>query len=313
MYNGDDPWVKKTNESFDVTMGAYDGAEICELIGLYLLSIISNSYNKDDIGLYRDDGLSVFQNISGPQADRIKKHFHAIFKKNGLCLEIECNLKIVNYLEVSLDLNTGTFKPYRKPNDETIYVNAESNHPPNIIKQLPISIERRLCKLSCNEEIFQEASKHYQEALNKSGHTHMLQYKANETNTSSSNKQRKRKIIWFNPPFSKNVSTNMGKYFLKLLDKHFPKRHPYQKIFNRNTVKVSYSCMPNIKSIVSGHNKSILNEYPENNKTCNCMNKELCPLDNKCLTDNIVYEATITSNQAEYGPRTYIGISETTF
>ena len=141
----------------------------------------------------------------------------------------------------------------------------------------------------------------------------MLQYKANETNTSSSNKQRKRKIIWFNPPFSKNVSTNVGKYFLKLLDKHFPKRHPYQKIFNRNTVKVSYSCMPNIKSIVSGHNKSILNEYPENNKTCNCMNKELCPLDNKCLTDNIVYEATITSNQAEYGPRTYIGISETTF
>ena len=161
------------------------------------------------------------------KADRIRKHFHAIFKTNDLALEIECNLKIVNYLEVTLDLNTGTFKPYRKPDDETIYVNAKSNHPPNIIKQLPISIEKRLCKLSCSGKIFEEASKHYQEALNKSGHRYKLQYKSNETATNNNNKQRKRKIIWFNPPFSKNVSTNVGKFFLKLLDKHFPIRHPY--------------------------------------------------------------------------------------
>ena len=106
---------------------------ICELVGLYLLSTISKSYNKADIGLYRDDGLAVFRNISGPEADKTRKHFHAIFKKNGLDLEIECNLKIVNYLDVTLNLNDGTYKPYRKPNDVTTYINVKSNHPPNII------------------------------------------------------------------------------------------------------------------------------------------------------------------------------------
>ena len=124
-------------------MGTYDGAEICKLIGLYLLSIISKLYNKNDVGLYRDDGLAVFKNISGPQADGIRKHFHAIFKQNGLELEIECNLKIVNYLDVTLNLEDRTFRPYRKSNAETIYIHAKSNHPSNIIKQLPTSIDKK--------------------------------------------------------------------------------------------------------------------------------------------------------------------------
>ena len=61
LYNYGEPWVKKNNETFDVTMGAYVGAEICELVGLYLLSIITKQYDKNDIGLYRDDGLAVFK------------------------------------------------------------------------------------------------------------------------------------------------------------------------------------------------------------------------------------------------------------
>ena len=61
-------------------------------------------------------------------------------------LEIECNLKTVNYLDIILDLNTGIYKPYRKPNDESLYIHAKSNHPANILKQLLISIETRLSK-----------------------------------------------------------------------------------------------------------------------------------------------------------------------
>ena len=56
-------------------------------------------------------------------------------------------------------------------------------------------------------------------------------------------KNRKRNIISLNPPYSKNVVTKVGHYFLKLLDKHFPRHHKLHKIFNRNTVKVSYSCI----------------------------------------------------------------------
>ena len=59
------------------------------------------------------------------------------------------------------------------------------------------------------------------------------------------NKKTKRNIIWFNPPYSKNVVTKVGHYFLKLLDKHFLRHHKLHKIFNRNTVKVNYSCTKN--------------------------------------------------------------------
>ena len=55
-------------------MGAFDGAEICELVGTYLLSLIGEKYNKDDVGLYRDDGLAIFKDTSGPQNERIKKN-----------------------------------------------------------------------------------------------------------------------------------------------------------------------------------------------------------------------------------------------
>ena len=156
LFNNNEEWVKKEGNTFDVTMGAYDGAEVCELIGTYLLYQLSEKYLKNDIGLYRDDGLAVFKNVSGPQAEQIKKHFQRIFKQNGLEIVIQCNLKIVDYLDVTLNLNDGTHKPYRKPNDITTYIHKESNHPPNIIKQLPIAIEKRISYLSSSKEIFKK-------------------------------------------------------------------------------------------------------------------------------------------------------------
>ena len=146
LYNKSNPWQKKNSSLYDVTMGAYDGAEICEMVGLFLLDLLSKKFNKENIGLYRDDGLGVFKNVNGHQADKIRKDFYNIFKEHGLLLEIECNLKIANYLDITLDLKNGTYKPYRKPNDETLYIHAKSNHPQNVIKQLPMSIEARLSK-----------------------------------------------------------------------------------------------------------------------------------------------------------------------
>ena len=102
LFKNNEPWIKKKSENFDVTMGAYDGAEICELVGLFLLSTLSASYPKENIGLYRDDGLAIFKDINGRTADIIRKQFHALFKRNKLELEIECNLKIINYLDVTL-------------------------------------------------------------------------------------------------------------------------------------------------------------------------------------------------------------------
>ena len=113
-------------------------------------------------------------------------------------------------------MNTGTCKPYHKPNDEILYINTKSNHPANILKQVAISIETRLSNLSSNSEIFREASKHYQNILNQSGYDYKLQYKPpynKNENKSKSFKNRKRKIIWstnlfqrMSPTTSVNVS-----------------------------------------------------------------------------------------------------------
>ena len=96
----------------------------------------------------------------------------------------------------------------------------------------------------------------------ESGFEHKITFqKQQNTSTVTNNtKNRKRKIIWFNPPFSLNVSTNIGKKFFSLLGKHFPKTHQLHKLFNRNNVKVSYSSLPNFKSVINVNNKNILNE-----------------------------------------------------
>ena len=163
---------------------------------------------KNSIGLYRGDGLALLKNINGHRSGKIRQEFHQLFKESGLSLETKCNLNIVNYLDITLDLNTGTYKPYRKTNDEILYNYAKSNHPANIINQLPISIGNRLSNLSSNSGIFHEASKHYQNILNQSD---MITNFNRSENKSKSSKNSKRNIVWFSCPFQKKSSTTSSK------------------------------------------------------------------------------------------------------
>ena len=119
-----------------------------------------NKFDKNSVGLYRNNGLALFTNINARRADIIRKELHQqLFKEFGLSLEIEWNLKTINDLYVTLDLNTGTYKSYHKPNGEILYINAKSNHPANILKQRPISIKTRLSNLFSNLENFHKGSK----------------------------------------------------------------------------------------------------------------------------------------------------------
>ncbi|PFX24427.1 hypothetical protein AWC38_SpisGene10980 [Stylophora pistillata] len=129
LFNNGTAWIEKDNGFLDVTMDCYDGAEVCELVGLFILSGLCNTYGKESIGLYRDDGLAVFKNTPGPQAERIRKDIDKHFKNHGQNITIQTNLKIVNYLDVTFNLNNGTFYPYRKPNNQPLCINAKSNHP----------------------------------------------------------------------------------------------------------------------------------------------------------------------------------------
>ena len=98
--------------------------------------------------------------------------------------------------------------------------------------------------------------------------------------------------------------------FFLLIQKHFPNNHKYHKIFNKNNVKISYSCMANIKSIINMHNK----EVSTGKKTqAYCINKPDCPLSNQCQITNIIYKAKITSNLRNYHEKIYCETSEGTF
>ena len=125
-------------------------------------------------------------------------------------------------------------------------------------------------------------------------------------------RNRQRNIIWYNPPFSKSVKTNIGRTFLQLISRHFPRHHKYHSLFNKNNVKVSYSCMDNMQSIINKHNKKVtsIDTKPNAQDQCNCRDKDQCPIDNNCLTSAVIYNARVTTGDTT---NNYIGLTEGTF
>ena len=203
-----------------------------------------------------------------------------------------------------MDLRSNTFHPYRKPNDKALYINSNSNHPPHIVKNLPIAINKRLSEISSNEKLFNEHKNEYEDALRNSGFPAKLKMNKPKINTKHKKRNRNRKVIWYNPPYNINLKTNIAKTFLNLIDKHFHKNHPLNKIINRKNIKISYSCCPNIQSIINSHNRKIINEQIKNNenenKSCNCQKKNTCPINNKCCTSCVIYKATINNEKTNY-------------
>ena len=86
--------------------------------------------SKKDFGLYRDDGLSILRNTSGPEADHKHKSITKVFKECRFFITFEVNKKIVDFLDVRFNLNHQRYEPYRKPNNDPVYINKHSNHPP---------------------------------------------------------------------------------------------------------------------------------------------------------------------------------------
>ena len=92
LFDQDSTWVKKEDTLFDVTMGSYDGAEVCELVGIFLLKQLKDKFSCLQLGLYRDDGLGVGDKMPGPDMNRMMKQIIKIFQDNGLKITIEANL-----------------------------------------------------------------------------------------------------------------------------------------------------------------------------------------------------------------------------
>ena len=117
-------------------------------------------------------------------------------------------------------------------------------------------ISKRISNTSCDKECFDKAP-----LINI---THLKTVVSTKVLTSRHNllkeKERCRNILLFNSPFNSDVTTNTTKMFLWLLDKHFPKHHKCYKLFNRKNVKISYSCMQNMASVIQNYNTNLLKD-----------------------------------------------------
>ena len=108
-------------------MGFYGGAKICELVGLYLLNPLSNVIDKSGVGLCRDNALVAIYNANGPKLDRIMKDINALFKEEGLQINIE-----TDFLDATFNLESKKYFRFRKVNNTSLCINAFSNHLPKI-------------------------------------------------------------------------------------------------------------------------------------------------------------------------------------
>ena len=125
--------------------------------------------------------------------------------------------------------------------------------------------------ISATKEVFESAAPEYQQALDRSGYDHKLVFEPPSASLTKK-KNRRKNTTWFNPPFSLNVKSNVGKDFLKLIETAFPPSNPLHKLFTRQTLKLSYKCMPSMAQAISRHNAQLLkgDQQLPSHPACNC-------------------------------------------
>ena len=301
LFFGEDVFVKKENPDFSVEQGSLDSAEVSELVGLYILHKVTSVLPREHVGIYRDDMLFVLKatrRAHGRNCELMGQKLSRLFNEwFDLRITWEANLQVVNYLDISLNFQDGSYRPYRKDDSVPVYIHKDSNHPPHIKKGLVNMISRRISSLSSSEEIFNQAAPIYNQALRNSGFDEPIKFSKKDDKIK---RNRSRKIIYFHPPWSDQIESKIGKGFLQLLDKHFPKGSELFHYFNRQKVKVSYSILPNVTRQIKGNNRKVL--HPEKImqlKGCSCANgPDNCIVEGgHCLTDNVVYLALLNYEQ----------------
>ena len=122
LYVDGQPWTKKGDREFDVSMGAYDGAEVCELVGIYLLSLLEPT--GVNLGLYRDDLLGA-TSLKGRPLEMMRQKITSIFQKNGLKVVGAVNMEATDFLDIFLDLRAETHRCFAKEGDMPVQPHAQ--------------------------------------------------------------------------------------------------------------------------------------------------------------------------------------------
>ena len=120
-------------------MSIYNGVEVCELVRLYVVERLFQEFSKDEVRLYREDGLMVLNGTRGQKADKARKRLHNIFQGLNLKITAEVNNQTLNFLDVTFNLQDQSYSSFRKPNNDPLYIYSRSNHPHSILRQLPKS------------------------------------------------------------------------------------------------------------------------------------------------------------------------------
>ena len=160
------------SDNLDVMMGSFDSTWV---VDLYILDMLGRFINLNTISIYRDDGLISIPNSNGPLTSKLRKKVIRAFKYLGLKIESSSNFKIVNFLDVILNLNDNSYKPFSKINTIPIYINVNSNHPTTIIKQIP-EINIRINRVSSSKNIFNNHKEFYNVAIHNSANKNELKY-----------------------------------------------------------------------------------------------------------------------------------------
>ena len=165
----------------------------------------------------------------------------------------------------------------------------------------------RLLQLSCNQHMFNYSAIVYQKATPKSGYYNELKYQhlSNFIKQAKTRKE-KPKILWFYPPFSEHVKTNIGKTFFSiLLEKHFPSSHRLRKICNKLYAEHGSDSMQDNRSILGLKSTNV-------HSLCNCRHKAECPQNDNYRKKAIIYKASISTDRND-SPKLYYGCCETEF
>ena len=162
-------------------------------------------------------------------------------------------MQITDFLDVTFDLKNGKYYPLK---NQTV-----THYTSTLSQTIQKSVSQKYLVTNMN---LRKRKGDYNKALEKSGFSENIKY----YKQGPVKRARTRKVIWFNPPYSSHVKINVGKIFMKLIVKYFPKHNRYYKIFNKNTIKLSYSCIPNMGSIITKHNNKLLFRSLEQQPEC---------------------------------------------
>ena len=159
---------------------------------------------------------------------------------------------------------------------------------------------------NCETIVTAKAIAPYQKALTESGYNHKLAYNPPQEQARRNKRKRTRNITWYNSPFNSNIKTNLGRKFLHIIDRCFPKHIPLHKIFNRQTLKLMHGKYEIYHLFAQQARSFKCNTLMSQPDTFNCRRKPDCALKGKCLQTNVIYQARETTERTT---ETYVGLA----